>query len=260
MYILLFGLTIISCQKEIDVNLNDADPKLVIEANYTGEDSTVRVRVTMTSNYFSVDPNPTIDAAVVSITDYNGVSTNLTPLGNGDYILSNYAPTYNTSYTVVVNHNGTSYSASSYMPSPVPLDPITPYFIPGFFGAEAGYVIRWNFQDPPGIGNYYMAIVTYNGEVKDSVYQRYLQDDELLDGNSVSRPIGDFVNKYQTGDTLGLEMQTIDKVIFDYYDELISVASGGGQAAPANPTYQWTNKALGYFSAYGNSRQELVIP
>ena len=260
--ILLGGIIVFaSCQKDItdDVDLNDSEPKMVIEANYSAEDSTVRVHISMTSSYFNNDPAPAINGATVTIVDYLGNSTNLIGLGDGDYELTGYAPIFNTSYTLNVNSGGETYTSSCFMHDPVQLDPITPYFVPGFFGAGPGYVVNWNFQDPAGEVNFYMAILTVNGNVKDSVTQRYLQDDALTDGNEVSRPIGDFIDKYQIGDTVEIEMQTIDKIIYDYYDELISVASGGGQAAPANPYYMWSNNALGYFSAYSSAREQVVI-
>ena len=37
-----------SCQKVIDIDLNEANPTPVIEGNYTAEDSTVRVKLSFT--------------------------------------------------------------------------------------------------------------------------------------------------------------------------------------------------------------------
>ena len=46
---LLLILSAVSCRKEIDIDLNDANPKMVIEANYIATDSIVEVRITKTS-------------------------------------------------------------------------------------------------------------------------------------------------------------------------------------------------------------------
>ena len=61
-----------SCTKVIDVDLNDVDPKFVLEANYTAEDSTVRVQLSLTSSYFDNDPATTINNLIVVITDHLG--------------------------------------------------------------------------------------------------------------------------------------------------------------------------------------------
>ncbi len=87
--ILLIFAALISCQKEIDVDLNDADPKVVIEANYIGTDSLVRVRVTQTSSYFDSNPSPVIDNAEVSIIDQSGTPMDIPSTGNGYYELAN---------------------------------------------------------------------------------------------------------------------------------------------------------------------------
>ena len=135
--ILLIFAALISCQKEIDVDLNDADPKVVIEANYIGTDSLVRVRVTQTSSYFDSNPSPVIDNAVVSIIDQSGTPTDIPPIGNGYYELANYIPNYNTTYTLnIQTADLTVYTAQCYLPSPVQLQPIVEQYFPPAFSAE----------------------------------------------------------------------------------------------------------------------------
>jgi len=70
---LLFSCTLLvfSCQKVIDVDLNESNPQTVIEGNYTAEDSTVVVRITNTSSYFNSDASQTVNNADVTITDVN---------------------------------------------------------------------------------------------------------------------------------------------------------------------------------------------
>ena len=46
-YFLFTILILISCQKVINVDLNEADPNIVIEGIYTAEDSTVRVTISL---------------------------------------------------------------------------------------------------------------------------------------------------------------------------------------------------------------------
>jgi len=263
-YILLFitfSILLFSCQKEINIDLNTTNPKTVIEANYTAEDSTVHVKVTQTSNYFDGNSSPTIDGAAISITDKNGLSQPIIGLGNGEYELSNYVPIFNSTYTLSVVLNGTTYTAKSTLSSPTPLKDINYEFVPGFFGIEGGHVCYLNYDDPIDTTNFFFALISKNGIQRNQVNDFTLTDDRLTDGNSISRPLFGPDNLFEIGDTIEFELRAVDESIFSYYIELQSIAGGnGGQsAAPANPKSNWNNEALGYFNAYSNSRKSVII-
>jgi Domain of unknown function (DUF4249) len=250
---------VFACQKEIDVDLNEANSQVVLEANYTAEDSIVRVHISLTSSFFDSNPSTSIDNAVVTIKDYTGAAQSLVSLGNGDFELLNYVPIFNTTYTMNIDYNGVNYEAQSDLGSPVNMEDITYFDSPGFFGGPGGYVANLNFWDPIDTVNYYLIVQTLNGDEKNSLDELLTQDDLFTDGNLLERPL--YGSKYLAiGDTLSLELRSIDEDIFYYYNEAISiVGSGQASAAPANPTTNWNNKALGYFSAYSNSRKSVII-
>lgn len=257
-YILGIVVLAASCQKVIDVDLNEANQNIVIEGNFTGEDSTVLVRVTLTSSYFNSDPEPTIDNAVVTITDQNGVSTVIPSAGNGFYELNSYAPTYGTSYVLSVVADGETYNATCNMPVPVQLDPITYQYFDGFFGNDPGYAPFLNYQDPANVVNFYQIVVTENQTTYGNIDQIQTQDDQLTDGNYMSRPL--FTGSLsQIGDTISFEFRSVDEVIYNYTFQAADIVGGSNSAAPGNPITNWDNGALGYFNAYGVSRDTVVI-
>lgn len=250
--------SLFACQKVIDVDLNEADPKVVIEANYIGSDSLVKVRVTKTSSFFDTAPSPTINTAVVTLTNQGGTPTIIPSTGNGYYELSNYIPQYNTTYTLTVTTEGTTYSAQCFLPSPVTLEPIVSQFIPpGPFSGDGGYVALIRFNDPVDTVNFFGAVQGKNGVWSDSLSSLLVQDDILTDGNFVERPL--FNIFYQSGDTAMMELRSIDEPIYNYIIQAQG-ADNPSSAAPGNPNSNWDNGALGYFSAYSYSRQSLVIP
>lgn len=55
------AVALFGCTKVIDVNLNEANEKYVIEANYSAEDSTVRVLITKTSSFFDNNASPKVN-------------------------------------------------------------------------------------------------------------------------------------------------------------------------------------------------------
>jgi len=256
----ILGLVVLAsaCQKVIDVDLNDANPNVVIEGNFTAEDSTVRVRVTSTSSFFDSEADPVIDNAVVTITDQNGVATTVPGSGNGNYVLTNYTPTYGTSYVLSVTAEGKTYSATCGLAAPVQIDPITYFYLDGFFGSDPGYATLLNFQDPANQTDFYQIVITENGTTYDRIDEIQTQDDALTDGNYVERPL--FLGELsQIGDTISYEFRTVDEAVFDYTIEAASISGGSNSAAPGNPTTNWDNGALGYFNAYGVSRDTVVI-
>ena len=102
-------------------------------------------------------------------------------------------------------------------------------------------------------------MISKNGYERSKVTDFILGDDRLTDGNSVSRPL--FIDSlFVIGDTIDIELRSIDEKIFKYYSEIQTIAGAGqATAAPSNPIAIWDNGALGYFSAYGNSRETVVI-
>jgi len=253
-----FILGLGSCQKIIDVDLNDAAQRIVIEANFSATDSIVNVKVSYTSSYFDTYIPSNVNNAIVTITDHLGTVTNIPTIGAGQYELTSYIPADGANYTINVTHDGTTYTGSSNLTPPLTLlPPRSEFFEQGFFGEPGGYLVFFRFQDPPGIGNYYNIIVQANDTLYNRPNEFILGDDILTDGNLLERPI--FFDYYDIGDTITFEIQSITERVFDYYVELQTIAEGQNSAAPANPAYFWTNNALGYFSAYYSSKSGIRI-
>lgn len=259
--LLLAVFLIAGCTKEIDVNLNESNPQIVIEANYIGTDQRVEVRVTNTSNFFDASSSPIVDNAVVTITDHLGNSTIVPYLSNGDYLLTNYAPIENTVYTLSVSVNGNTYSAQSKLNTAVPvIQPNYEYVPPGIFSGDGGYVVYMNLQDPANETNFYVGLLRVNGILRNKFPETFTQDDSVTDGNLVERPLFGDDTFFEVGDTVGIELRTITEEMFDYINQFNSIV-GDGQAssAPANPDTNWDNNALGYFSAYSYDYKEVEI-
>lgn len=62
------------------------------------------------------------------------------------------------------------------------------------------------------------------------------------------------------GDTLQLDLQSIDQPIWNYYNTLNNSANSTQTAAPANPETNLTYPALGYFSAYSVRSKVIYAP
>lgn len=254
LYTIVF-LFAIGCRKEIDVDLNDANPKVMIEANYNATDSLVRVKVSVTSSYFDVFETNHINDAVVTIKVEGGSEIVIPFLADGLYELTNFPPTFGSNYVVSVTYDGVAYIATSNLMPVMELLPSTIEYQQESIFSDEGYWIYYSFQDPAGLGNCYKLIPTYGGKRYDKYNEFAKGSDDLTDGNLILRPL---IETFQVGDTVVLELQSINQRILQYYNQLSS-ASSGFNAAVGNPDYLWSNNALGYFSAYGYSRDTVVV-
>lgn len=256
--VLLISLSsLLSCEKVIDLDVSDVEPQLVIEANYDAVKQEVRVRISKSVNVFAPSEFPAIGGAQVEIVDANGVADNLIDQGNGVYLLENYAPQFNTSYTINVTVEGVTYTSSDALPSVIPIDSLTQEFVEQSLFGDEGYIVYTNFTDPQS-ANFYRANRIVNGDSLRELGEQFIFDDEFSNGNSQAVPF--FTTRHEVGDTIIVQFISYSEHSFDYYTQLFDIAGESGQsAAPANPDYSWTNQALGHFAAYGYDQDTIIV-
>ncbi len=258
-FIFLFTLliTIPSCQKVIDIEVSDAEPKLVIEANYDAVKEEVLVKISKSINVFSNEGFPAVTGATVKITDKNGLVTPLVNQGDGIYLLENYTPIYNGEYTMEVAVDGTTYKAKDTLPAIVPLDSLSTKYQEKTFIFDAGYIVYLHFQDPVG-PNYYRVSRTVNGEYQDKTSAQLLFSDGKNDNEYRDVPL--FPKIFQPQDTVEIQLFSYSKKTYTYYQELFDAVSGSEYStAPANPSSTWTPKCLGNFATFSYDIDSLVV-
>ena len=254
-------LLLSSCQKVIHVDLNSANPQFVIEGNLYEGTHDFKVHITKTTSYFSTDSAPAVKGAVVTLNDAVHPVQNLTDNGNGWYSLNNYTATHNTDYTLHVSAEGQDFTASSHLPVSPVFDSLTfKKFGGGFGGANIDpYIMTAHFQDSAGIANYYRIIVTKNDSVQNGVFDLYLLDDVIRDGQYFDAPV--FSAFCDIGDSMTVELLSMDKPVYDYFSTLQQLLGNdaNNSAAPSNPNSNWSNHALGYFGAFATQRKYIII-
>ena len=150
-----------SCEKVIDVDLNDTEQKVVIEGSILRGDTLQRVRITKTQNFDESTAPPTVDNAVVTVIDNLGNAAVFTSVGNGWYELTGYPGVEGRTYTLTATVEGTTYSGSSIMPSYQAMDTLYVEFYP--FGADTLISLVPAHFDQQGVPNYYQFHVYING-------------------------------------------------------------------------------------------------
>lgn len=268
-YLMLFSTLILitqllstSCEKVVDVDLNEANPRPVFEA-YLENDSTCYVKASWTSSYYDQSSSPNITNAVMSISDNVGNSENLTYQGEGIYRGSNLIGVIGRTYTLSVDIDDDNYTATSTMQPLVPIDTFSTQSLGGFFGGGPNdrFWAYVNYTDPVSVTNYYAIRTTYYDSTDNKMVTDYsIADDELSNGIS-TRSFTTF-RPFVSGEQISVEFASLDYSTFLYFKTLQDALGGAGvaSAAPANPTTNFSEGALGYFGAWSKEIKPFTIP
>lgn len=247
-----------SCEKVIDVPLNEADQKIVVEAvgrNFIGESF---IMLSKTGTVYDDSGFEKLTDATVTITNQDGVETVFThdPLNPGKYVSPAFIAEPNSAYDLNVAVDGTNLSASSRTNSFIELDSLNYNIVPpGFGSTDTTFLLFYNFVDDGDETNFYRIKAWVNG-VADNNY--YLGDDVLGNGQPASAPI--FATQILSKDTVHIELLSMDESVYKYLSTLSSnLSSGAFGATPANPVTNIDN-AIGYFGMYMVDTMSIIMP
>lgn len=243
-----------SCEEEARLDLNPAEPRLVIDAAIS-EYVPCTVKLSLSQYFYDNAPYQTVSGATIILSDDKGYSEELIekPGQPGNYI-SNKLGEVGVQYTLKVIVEGESYEATAVIPKAVQLDEIYIYEIKA--GNKSYYSPIVIYQDPKGVKNYYYTVVTVNDRVLKTLY---LHHDDNRDGVRVPQILffdkeANGGNTLDTDDRVDVEMQTIDYGMYEFYRSWSSFAGGD-----SNPTTNFTGDVLGCFKAYNSSHISMIV-
>jgi hypothetical protein len=250
-------LTGLSCQRVIDVDIANATQQIVIEANLTDQKGPQTIKISNSVPYNNTNVYPTVSGAMVTLTNSLGAVYKFNEVQPGTYTINNTKGLYTETYSCTVKVNNQTYQAVSVMPLFVPLDSVG--LIGQTFGAKTVKTVTVSYHDPSGITNQYRYLMYVNGV---QVKRIFTDDDRLTDGRVVTSALYQQDIELKTGDKVDVEMQCIDPYIYNYWFSLSSQNgnSPADSSTPSNPTSNFNNGALGYFSAHTMQRKSLIVP
>ncbi len=245
-----------SCQQVIEIDLNEDNPYLVVEANITDQPGPYNVKLTRSVNFDDFNIFPTLDNATVIISDTFGNTDTLIHLDSGRYQTKLIQGIENSMYYLTIFTPSDTVTGSCYMPQKVPFDSVR-FTLINWFG-KTRYLITPHFTDPPEPGNFYRFILYKNGKKRNALY---VFNDVGVNGQPNSRSFlaGGSIDP---GDTIEVEMQCIEKRIYDYYFSLNQIAGSLllQSATPSNPVSNLQgNRVLGYFNACTSQKITVIL-
>jgi hypothetical protein len=257
--IIIIALFFTSCEKIIDIDYKNNQSKIVIEGDITNEAGPYFVKITKSISLTETGAYPTIDDAVVIISDDAGNTETLVSEGNGTYKTTALIGVEGRTYTLTANIEGQTYTAQSTMPQRVPFDSIR--VEERTIVGEIDYNFVPVYTDPIEKGNCYRFVLSINGKL---IGQHLVMNDNIKNGavNTFGLRVDDDDLDLKPGDFINIEMQCIDEKVSLFYTTLAQISGGGpgGGVTPNNPPNNISNGALGIFSAHTVETKSTTIP
>lgn len=225
-------LLLMSCEDKVNVALDTANPKLVIDANILwqkGTDgSTQKIKLTTTTDYYS-NVVPTVSGAVVYITNSTNTVFNFIETPNtGEYVCTNFVPVINESYTLTVQYAGQTYTSTEKLLATPTIDNIQQTTVQGFGGDIIQ--VKFFYQDNGSEDNNYLVGVKNSTK---AIPEYGVIKDEFFQGNQMFGFYSD--DKLKAGDQLLFSLEGISLRYFNYMNQLLNIAGSGGGSPFSTP-------------------------
>lgn len=224
--IIVMGLFLISCEEVIDVDLDTAEPRLVVDAAIDWEKNTTgsqqKIRLSTTTAYYD-NIFRAVNGADVTISNSENTIFNFEDnTGTGEYICHNFVPVIGETYTLTISLNGEIYKATETL---ISVPKIEENIIQTNTGGMAGdeVEITYYYHDNGAEENYYI----YSNKNPHIAFTQYqVEDDNESQGGLT--PIYYSNKDLKSGDVLNLKLYGISKRYYDYFRKILN-ASGNNE-------------------------------
>jgi Domain of unknown function (DUF4249) len=285
--IILCSIFLISCEKDINFNLKNADDVLVVDAQIENGQAPIVVLSKSLDFFSKIDPqllaNSFVRNADVSIT--TGTITHklkeyALPL-TGGYIAYYYSLDYSNpssnliigqfgkTYALTINAEGKTYTSTTTIPF-LTKTPDSLWFKKAPQNPDTTLrVLMSKTTDPPGLGNYIRYFTKKNSEAflpgPNSVF-----DDNFIDGTTYeiqvepgidrNNPASRDNNFFKKGDTVTVKLCNIDKATYTFWNtwEFAQQSIGNPFSQPNKVIGNISNGALGAFCGYAAWYRRLI--
>lgn len=273
---LLFAAVVLSaCQEIIDIELDTTYRRLVVYGTVTTDSLHHQVRLSTTSDYFSNQPAPAVSKALVELEmgetvlrlEESAAVPGLyqTPVAFRGKPLTTYRLLIS---QVDVDNDGTfeSYEAETTMPDVPLLDSIRlVYFRSPFVSAYQVFMYAMN---PPEREWYSFKLWKNSDLLTDELSDYMVQSDDFVNGQYIyGLPVGFLIDSdpeqaLQPGDTVTLELNSIDKDFYDFISDAQLEIMGNiplFSGPSANVHSNIGNNGIGIFTAYSLKKVSAIV-
>ncbi len=256
--ILLMGSIIgflTSCEKVIDLKLDKSQETVVVDALVSNLPDHSEIRLSKSSPIFSEQSYTLLRDATVQLEDQNNRVYEFLETEEGVYRNPNFLGYEGEKYVLDIQWEGQHIQAESIMPHQVMIDSIELVISQGGIvrDNQVAYSLKVHFTDPVNEANYYRFDVFHN----DTLYPGFVVSKDLLfDGISTYQ----FFMNYEmhVADTIGVLLSSIDQANYNYF-LVLGQSNSPFVIAPGNPISNIQGDGIGYFGAFAQSYQTIIV-
>lgn len=221
-----------ACEDVVEVDLKEAQPRLVVDAilewkkGKNGANQTIKL--SRTRGFFEGESNP-VSGAIISVSNASGMEFTFDErASSGEYVTNNFQPELNQLYSLRIELDGSVYTAEETLKSVVPLDYIEQINNGGFSGEDIE--LKAFYTDPEGLRNYY-AFKFYAPFLAFPEFDVF--DDEFNDGNQI---FGIFSEEdLESGMDVTIQLYGISEQYYDFLEILLAQAGSAGGPFETQP-------------------------
>lgn len=217
-YILIISLQFTSCEDIIQIDLQSAKPRLVIDASLTWYKETQGnnqfIQLTLSAPFFD-ETVPPATGATVFVSDLNNNTFNFIEDNNtGIYRNNSFIPVINAFYNLTIIYNNETYTATEQLMPVSSIESVEQKNDGGFSGNEIE--IKAYYTDPKDIENYYFFEFENTAT---NILSLEVYDDEYTDGNQIFAFHSD--ENLSTGDELVIKSHGVSKRFYEFMNILL---------------------------------------
>ncbi|MFN5640903.1 MAG: DUF4249 domain-containing protein [Sphingobacteriales bacterium] len=278
---LCLTLFLYSCEKEIEIELDETLPKLVVDGSIENGRPPLIV-LNKSLEYFGTLSSDALLQSFVRKADVT-ISTNgqiFKLIEDSVKVDRNFLYYYtqplligklNTRYTLTIKTGSQTFTAETTIPSITrSIDSL--WWEKVTIEKDSSYArLKMKTTDKPGFGDYIRYFTQQN---KDQFFPglNSVFDDQIIDGRTYTIAVDKGVNKnlpfeeanlyFKRGDTATLKLCNIDKATYDFWRtfEFNFQSIGNPFSSPIKVLGNISGNALGYFGGYAAQYRTLIIP
>lgn len=245
------------CEKIIDVDIDEPEVQVSIEAILTDQPFFSYVIVSKSAPLFEAGDVEFVDSAIVEVTDQNGTVYVFQQFTSGIYSNVNFIALQGETYSLRVVTGGNTFTSTVSTPQKVNFDEtyIDYDYTTPFDDVEPR--VHYTFTDSPVENTRYRIIAYKNGEKVNDGYTLYSDDNN----NGAERDGNVYQFDFELGDTIFVDLLSVNDAYYEYFRVQSALSGGGLGSTPGNPpsNIESSVKALGYFGVLTVDRDTLYV-
>ncbi|MES2732257.1 MAG: DUF4249 domain-containing protein [Bacteroidota bacterium] len=265
--LILFALSLASCQDVIDLKVDEGKPLLVVDGYVTDQPGPYAINLSKTAGYFSNAPTPRVRGAILTISDNEGHTETLVETDPGKYVTSTLQGKIGNHYILTVKAEGEEYRAEATIKRVPQIDSLKQMYREKSEIYDEGYYVQYFGPELAGKGDFYQFKIYKNDVLENKPGDLTVSSDDFVEGNYISGPEMNN-DPFKAGDKIQIQTCSITEDNYKFLNELYLQVNNAGMFAnpPANVRTNLVNvnvnstkKAVGYFGGMAIRSKEIVI-